>query len=357
VVPQKWRGDDPMAMEKEVVGAIVAASASIVVAVFSAGFSLLTARRAAQVGIDLERFKKKLDEQAAERDARRDYEYDARKRLYSEVEPLLFQLYESLEEAHYRVRSLARTSRSGNLGEGAASWVDGPGYYLHSTMYKLILPVVHFRLMQRRVTFVDLNLDESIQLRYQLLKLYSRSFTDDFVLAAIAPQLRYAPNNEPSSTMRASEPAIYVRQALVLGDLENVADALLVQQPDKPARAMSFSDFDQLITTKLSSNESVKELRSLLTGFSPKARPVLARLLVAQACMAQLILSTFDQKTKTSQLEGRLSEIVSAIEKSNTLCWSAGKPCEDLHVAQQYWSERLKWVGPSTTWIERDRSA
>jgi hypothetical protein len=345
-----------MAMEKEVVGAIVAAGASIVVAVFSAIFSLVTARRAAQVGIDLERFKNKLGEQAAERDARRDYEYDARKRLYSEVEPLLFQLYESLEEAHYRVRSLARTSRSGNLGEGDASWVDGPGYYLKSTMYKLILPAVHFRLMQRQVTFVDLNLDESIRLRYQLMKLYSRSFTDDFVLASIAPRLRYDPNDETSRTARATEPAVYMRQGLVLGDLENLAEVLLIQKADKPQRAMSLSDFDQLMKSKLSSNESVKELMALLTGFSPQTRPVLARILVAQACMAQLILSTFDQKTKTTQLEGRLNEIVSAIEKCNTLAWTAGKPCEDLRVAQQYWSERLKWVG-TTTWIERDKSA
>ena len=53
--------------------------------------------------------------------ARRDYEYEARKRLYQHVEPLLFQLYEALEEAHYRVRSLVRTATQGHLGRRCTS--------------------------------------------------------------------------------------------------------------------------------------------------------------------------------------------------------------------------------------------
>jgi hypothetical protein len=346
-----------MAMEKEVVRALVAAAAAIVVAVFSAIVSLVSARRAARVRGDLERLKHSLGEQAAERDARRDYEYDARKRLYSEVEPVLFQLYESLEEAHYRVRSLARTARDGKLGWGNTSWVHGPGYYLHSTMYKLILPAVQFRLMQRRVTFVDLNLDESIRLRYQLLKLYARSFTDDFVLAAISPQLPYEPNNKDWRSLRATEPAIYWRQALTVGSLEKIADALVIQGGEKPARAMFFGEFDRLVAAAESVGEGVHGLRSLLTGFSPGTRPVLARILIAQACMAQLILSTYDQRTTAAQLQDRLKGIVSAIEKGKTLEWKDGQRSEELQVAQQYWSERLEWVVSPSAWIESDRSA
>jgi hypothetical protein len=345
-----------MAMEKEVLGALVAAAASIVVAVFSAVVSLFSARRAAQVGGDVERLKHKLGTQAAERDARRDYEYDARKRLYSEVEPLLFQLYESLEEAHHRVRSLARTARGGRLGSGNASWVQGPGYYLHSTMYKLILPVVLFRLMHRHVTFVDLSLDESIRLRYQLLKLYSRSFTDDFALALIPPKLSYDPNNKDWRTLRVTDPAVYWRQAMMVGSLEKIADTLLVQPADKPARAMSFGEFDRLAAGGESVGEGVHGLRSLLTGFSPETKPVLARVLIAQACMAQLILSTYEQKTTASQLQDRLKNIVSALGTGQTLAWKEGQPSEELRVAQEYWLERLPLVYPMGS-IERDKPA
>lgn len=93
--------------------------------------------------------------------AKRDYQYDAIKRLYAQVEPMLFQLYEALEEAHYRVRSLTRTSRSGSLRSDGDNWLADDGYYLRSTVYKLILPAAFFRLLQRRVTFVDINLDRN----------------------------------------------------------------------------------------------------------------------------------------------------------------------------------------------------
>jgi DNA-binding protein H-NS len=47
--------------------------------------------------------------------ARREYEYDARKKLYEAYEPLLFQFNELAENALRRVIALARASRQGKL--------------------------------------------------------------------------------------------------------------------------------------------------------------------------------------------------------------------------------------------------
>ena len=44
-----------------------------------------------------------LEEQRAIKDARRDYEYDAKKRLYAECEPLVFQALELAESARFRI--------------------------------------------------------------------------------------------------------------------------------------------------------------------------------------------------------------------------------------------------------------
>lgn len=66
----------------------------------------------AKIGRD---FAAENEEKKSAAAARRDYEYEAMKRLYTDVEPLLFQLYEALEEAQHRVASLCRTSRNGNL--------------------------------------------------------------------------------------------------------------------------------------------------------------------------------------------------------------------------------------------------
>ena len=287
---------------------------------------------------ELETYRQELAENTNAAAARRAYEYEARKRLYSQVEPLLFHLHESLEEAHYRVRSLARTSRSGNLRGGRASWLGGDGYYLRSTMYKLVLPVVHFRLMQRRVTFVDLTLDDSIGLRYKLMKLYVRSFTDDFTLANFQPAIAYNPNVDHGTGVRA-EP----RQALVLGDLENVADLLIVGADDS-ARAMQFGEFEALLDAT-PRNESLGELVAMFLHFSPESRPVLARLLMAQACLAYVILSVYHSPADAADLTERLRAFATSDEAIRELGWSdTDRRAPDLDVALRYWSERLQWL-------------
>jgi hypothetical protein len=93
-------------VQAAVLAAIVTSSASIVVAVTSAGLTYASQRRA--------------------------YEYDARKRLYAVTEPLLSQLSERAGEQRAGVLGLARTARNGNLGSGR-NWLTKDPYYLHST--------------------------------------------------------------------------------------------------------------------------------------------------------------------------------------------------------------------------------
>jgi hypothetical protein len=300
----------------------------------------------------LEELKSVLADRNSATSARRDYEYDARKRLYEQVEPILFQLYESLEEAHYRVRSLARSSRSGNLGLGNESYIANDNYYLRSTAYKLILPVAYLRMIQRRITFVDLSLDTTFSLRYSLLKLYSRSFTDDFVFADLAPKLAYDPNNPNWKQLRRQQPAIYFRQALVVGDLEDIADSL-VKQDQGTLRALQFGEFESILPQQRD-DTSLQELLDLMQGFSPEEKPVLARMLVTQACLAQLILSTYDLKA-TSDLPSRLEAIVNSRQLQTTLAWRSGQVAE-LRPAHSYLAERLGWLGGEQFWIVRDRS-
>ena len=113
-------------MDPKITVALIAAGATAAAALTTAVFSLVTARAGRRAAEDLEKLKAEMGarfaETSAERNARRDYEYDAKKRLYQEIEPLLFQLFEALEEAHYRVRSLARSSRHGNL----PGWLPRP---------------------------------------------------------------------------------------------------------------------------------------------------------------------------------------------------------------------------------------
>ena len=56
-------------------------------------------------------------------DAREEYVKKARMRLYAECEPLLFQFFELAEDASRRVRSLARTSKQGDLKPDGSGWL------------------------------------------------------------------------------------------------------------------------------------------------------------------------------------------------------------------------------------------
>jgi len=346
--------------DTKIVVATIAAGASVAAALLSAFISWITARSSRIAAKQLEEQKARLSKElaaenanlaqiAAERNARRDYEYDARKRLYEVIEPLLFQLYEALEEAHYRVRSLARTSRDNQL----VDWLHSKGYYLNSTVYKVIGPAVFLRLMQRQMTFVDMRVDETIRIRYQLLKLYSRSFTDDFDIAEIDPQLHYDPNNEQWAELKSKDSAAYMRQGLVLGDMENICDALIVVDADHRARVKTFGEFEAYLVDS-PNDESMQEILTLFTGFSPVGRPVLARLLVAQAVMAQLILSTYGQETAVKDLPKLLESIVNAQTAKQALAWQKGKVCGDLPIALAYWKKRLNWLQAGDSWIETD---
>jgi hypothetical protein len=340
--------------------AYIAAGAAIAGAVISGGITIANSIMSANKQKELETLKSDLTtetqakieslkadlaQQGKDRDARRDYEYEARKRLYDEVEPVRFNIYEALEEAFYRVGSLARTSRSGNLGIGDDSWIEEPGYYLLSTIYKLLLPVVHFRVLQRRMTFTDFNLDRDIALQYALLKLYVRSFTDDFDFAGIEPKLTYEPNADAERQARGNL-AVFSRQGLVVGDLECIAD-LLIFDEDNKTRALQYGEFERLFNDPKELDDNLHEVLRLFVSFSPERKPVLARLLLVQAYFAQLILSTYQSAIEPSQLQVRLEKLLTDPHLLIILAWADGERA-DVDMVRAYLGSRIKRLGSTT---------
>ncbi|HEY0714780.1 MAG TPA: hypothetical protein VGF45_19015, partial [Polyangia bacterium] len=98
-------------------------------------------------GAQLENLRSRIADESAQRSAERAYEFEAKKRLYLECEPLLFQLHLYAEDAVSRIRNLARAGQAGKLGRNG--WLSN-GYYRLSTYYKLLAPLAIFRLMSRR---------------------------------------------------------------------------------------------------------------------------------------------------------------------------------------------------------------
>jgi hypothetical protein len=272
---------------------------SIVVALIGAGVSLAVAI-VAQVGNRRTSTRvQKLEEERAERSARRDYEYEARKRLYEECEPLLFQAVELAEAARSRVVSLARTARNGKMAVDGSGWLAGPGYYFKSTAYLLFAPATTFRMLQTQLTVVDLGLERRLRTHYELLKLVFQSFNADFDLAerAVPEPLPYEPDKtDPGESDRdkllASSPQRYARQGVYRGVLDVVVEALIVDDAaSERSRCMTFGEFLRDWDRSGSDLHGIRgTLFELLGGFHPARKPVLWRVLLAQYLLYTVLL-------------------------------------------------------------------
>ena len=227
--------------------AIVALVSSVASAVISA---ILTRKNEVRV----KHLENKLAIERAAEDARRDYEYEARKRLYQECEPILFQFAEFSESALRRIYALARNARDGNLGP-ERYWLSTDHYFMRSTIYRLLAPMAAFKLLQHRLTSIDLKLDQSINIQYGLAKILYYTFSSSQDLARSEPAIPYDPQqidpqlNDVSESERKANrtryPQKYWLQGLKVGTLDILAERLISVNNGKNPRVKSFGEFEQ----------------------------------------------------------------------------------------------------------------
>jgi hypothetical protein len=238
-----------------------------------------------------------------------EYEYEARKKLYHEVEPILFQLFDLSRNAYGRILSLAAQARRGNL-EPNHGFLSSAGFFTISTIYVLLAPLSVCRLLQDGITRVDLAVDPSFGFIYFLAKGLYTSFTKDFQAAESPPSLNYNPYE---NVVEEGNTSLGVRrEGLLMHDLDKLTDSLILLRPDKPPRIMSLGEFSVRFGD-LSGPFSIA-LR-LFQNFHPRSHPVLWRLLILQAYIDKAIINIYEIKEsevprdfkplKLGSLEGR----------------------------------------------------
>lgn len=285
---------------------------------------------------DLEKMKSQFGEASAERNARRDYEYEARKKLYAEYEPLLFQLIEQSENAYYRVLSLARTAREGALTPDAGGWLEQPGYYMRSTIYKLLAPIALFKIIQRHLTFVDLSVDPGISANYTLAKVLYLTFTCDFELAALSPAVTYEPHADDAKNKRDGNPQQFWRQGIPLGCLDNVLNDCMLTD-DQPTRLREFGDFERVVIglTKDDERHDIRLFFEVFENFHPTTRPVLWRVLVTQAHIHRLLICRVGARSELP-LDEILSKLALPSSEKLKLHWGDSANGEPFNVATEF---------------------
>lgn len=228
-----------------------------------------------------------------ELDARTRYEFDARQRLYQQVEPALFLLGEVAEQGLHRIRNLALAARRGHLGSGPNSWtsVHADNYYLHSTSFRLIRPLACHRLLMERVTQVDFSLDDGIKAVMVLLKAYRDVLSSPFELAARPPARPYAYlHAAPGALPQIGDERVERMQHIYVDQLENAVDALVAAEPTG-LRLKRFSAFRAEMDDPAKDVARLFFLPGYITeGFAPDTRPVLWRAILACALLLKAML-------------------------------------------------------------------
>jgi hypothetical protein len=137
----------------------VALAVSVTTGIITAVFARLNDEK-------MRRLENELETKKAELDAPRHYEYEAKKKLYQECEPLMFQLQGLSIITLLRIRNLARDASVGHLGSPDGWLSDMTSYYAINNVYKILTPFCLFRLMQRRLTSFDLRLNPNFNTQY-----------------------------------------------------------------------------------------------------------------------------------------------------------------------------------------------
>lgn len=247
----------------------------------TAGISVLTTLLTLAAARALESYKAALALKQGEAQARRDYEYEARKTLYTQTEPILFQFYESAGYALNRLTNLARASRDGCLN-GKDGWLSDEGsYYSLALVHSLLTPLAILQILRQRVTLLDLTLDARIERQYELGKALNRVFSRDFDFAKKSPEITYNPNADPAHRDPRVDDSRYVRQGVFSGHLQRASAALLLGQPPSQ-RTKTYAEFEKEFKSNTDLADDVSPLLDVFHDFSPITRPVLWRILVSQ---------------------------------------------------------------------------
>lgn len=222
---------------------------------------------------DTDRRLAELTERQDETRAQREYEYEARRRLYEKFHPLLFQLVEMSESAYWRIVGLATSARDGRLDADGKSRLraDSPAY-LPSSVYRLFAPLAVLRLCQNQLTVLDLTVDPEIRKQYIAMKAVYRSWSD-------------GPNLCTTSARR---------QNLGLQHVEKMVEGMLVvDAPGGDARCVTYGEFLAAIRDEHSKAYlPADRIVNMFVDFHPRTKPMLWRILITQAHLFRFLMDS-----------------------------------------------------------------
>lgn len=163
-----------------------------------------------------------------------------------------------------------------------------------STIYYLLVPLALFKIFQRKLTSIDLELDQDLKKIYNLGKLLYSTFSRDKELAKCLQEIPYEIHN----------------QGLFVGHLDNMVEALIDDcENDFSGSSLQIKSFGKFCKKyMIYENNEVRfhgpfvHAYRLFYMFHPKTRPVLWRILVVQLFLYNEIQDAYAMKNNRRDL-------------------------------------------------------
>lgn len=200
--------------------------------------------------------KKEVEAYLGEQNAERQYRMDARKRLYSAVGPLRFQLLMACAEYANRIA---------RMGDGKYQYdMSMARYFGRSTAYRLIRMLAVSELIERQIAYADFSIDPAMR---ALLHFKQQA------LLCLSSH-RVSLNHPDADWTRQHQHAFY-------DNLTMIASAMIADEAGGNARILRFDEFMNVAETD--GLARFAPVPDLLTEFTPQGKPILWLRLIALA--------------------------------------------------------------------------
>ena len=209
--------------------------------------------------------KKQVESALADAAAQRQYELEARRRLYTAIGPLRLQLLLACRELAGRIEARGAADRGYSMSMN--------GYYGRSTLFRVLRPVCLTELIERQIAIADFSVDPAA---LDLLRFRKGA------LSALSGDLLV--HNHPSVNWRRQVEHVFA------DNLANAANALVVVTGTEQ-RAMRFHEFEAFLGA--GGVDRLAPFPRLLEGLTPSGLPLLWLRLVGYAALCNQFINHF----------------------------------------------------------------
>jgi hypothetical protein len=258
----------------------------------------------------IEQLKAELTYENKVKAARVDYEYDARKRLYKEVEPTVFAAHLAAASLRARVLGFVDRIRAGDIcPDKARNWLAIDPYFLQSTAYRIFLPMAYYYNLSREISQYDFTLEPLIGRKFMALAVFNEIPTGDFDLAAMfEPTVPYAPYADLDEKEKKLDVARYTFQGIVRGDVQRFTSMMTLTEDGKRTPMEWFQFEEQLARARSPLSRAFTPVRHTLFHFHPVTHPIVWRALIAYVLLAEFFVEarefTIDEFDTRAELFG-----------------------------------------------------